>query len=105
MRLWNRLAYFAHRLKVSSHSVLEVAARLFFGVTGSRASRNIRRIGGLARSCLFNNHRIAFQTHFQLVLLSLAFNVPGMSSFIYALSSRRMTSRTFIGMTGHSMAA
>jgi hypothetical protein len=43
---------------VRNQGILKVPARLFFAVANGHASQNVRRIGGVARPCLFDDYRI-----------------------------------------------
>src|SRR5271157_531441 len=126
--VWFRdwLANFTHRLEVLAQGVLKVPACLCLCVTYSRTSGNIRRISGVTRLCSFDDYRITPRAHFSPAFLSIAFNVPGASSLPSlpgtvitkawlgclkcrwlpldristhpCFSSRRITSRTFIGI-------
>ncbi len=78
-RMWLRylLAHFAHGFEVCGQGILKVSARLFFGTARRDTPGNIRRIRGITRPRLFDDHRIAFCAHFSPAFLSIAFNVPG----------------------------
>src|SRR6266849_3042423 len=82
-RVWfrDRLAHFTHGLEVLNQGILEVPARLVLAVANSDASGNIRRIGGVACPCWFDDYRITSRCHFSPAFLSITFNVPGASSF------------------------
>src|ERR1035437_7225507 len=80
VRFRNRLAHFTHSLEVRNQGTLKVPTRLFLRVAHGHAPGNIRRIGGVARPCLFDDHRISSRAHFSPAFLSITFNVPGASS-------------------------
>jgi hypothetical protein len=127
MRLRYRFSHFPHGLEVSNQSILKVPARLFLAVTNGHASQHIRRIGGIASPCLFDDYGISSRDHFSPAFLSITFSVPGASSLPSfpgtvitnassgclkcrwlpldrisshpCFSSKRITSRTFIGIS------
>src|ERR1039458_8709742 len=81
VRFRDRLTNFTHGLKVRHQGILKVPARLVFAVANGHASQDIRRIGGVARPCLFDDYRIPSRNHFSRAFLSITFHVPGASSF------------------------
>src|ERR1700690_2867451 len=81
-RVWfgNLLAHFTQSLEVGSQGILKVPARVFLRVADGDTSGNVWRIGGVACTCLLNDHGIASGAHFSPAFLSIAFSVPGASS-------------------------
>src|ERR1017187_4860201 len=127
MRLRYRLSHFTHGLEVRNQSILKVPARLCLAVTNGHASQDIRRIGGVASPSLLDDYGIPFRDHFSPAFLSITFSVAGASSLPSlpgtvitnassgclkcrwlpldristhpCFSSKRITSRTFIGIS------
>ena len=80
-RFRDRLTQLAHRPEVGGQSVLEVSPRFFLAVADRRAARHVRGISGVSGRGPFNDKRVTLRTHFKPAFLSIAFSVPGASSF------------------------